>query len=358
MNTLPIPRFHTRCNLWSVTPGPSDDIDITEINNLEFRLESQSDFSAILRGPQQLDQDDCRIFWRAWLIASSGKWTPVSLAALAGDGANAADRHGVLQSLRRVARSTVEIVSRDGGRYIHGLLGIKERGRRDSSDSWKGCVVQVRVDPDLLEQLTRKEDQLRYVKVDIRAIEALGRAGLASWLGTYLLSHRDIRPIPVSDLYRMSGSRSTIWEFKRLLKNACKKIAVLGIEADVVSDNLRYQHVKVQAIKRKLEFETVDLDIATMIWQRVQIVNPAIKQPNLESWANEIRLLREKDGHSVDLIRKVFMWANRDNFWCGNILSAKTLRMKFPTLVVQMKRPPTKPTMASVNAGGRGRLVL
>ena len=63
---------------------------------------------------------------------------------------------------------------------------------------------------------------------------------------------------------------------------------------------------------------------------------PDFKRPNLNTWANVVRLMREQDNRNYTDMGKVFVWARKDSFWQGNILSAKKFREKYDTLNSQM----------------------
>ena len=60
------------------------------------------------------------------------------------------------------------------------------------------------------------------------------------------------------------------------------------------------------------------------------------KAPNLDAWANDIRLTFERDGRTEAEFRTLFEWANNDPFWQTNILSPGKLRQKWDDL--QLKR--------------------
>lgn len=53
--------------------------------------------------------------------------------------------------------------------------------------------------------------------------------------------------------------------------------------------------------------------------------------------ANAIRLLLDRDGYSEDEVAAVIRWAQADQFWHTNILSASKLREKFERLDAQMR---------------------
>lgn len=78
-----------------------------------------------------------------------------------------------------------------------------------------------------------------------------------------------------------------------------------------------------------------DVDVAQSIWQGVLAIRPNHKPPNLNAWANDIRLMREQDGRTHEEIRDLFAWANRDDFWRTNILSPAKLRKQWDQLAIK-----------------------
>ena len=89
---------------------------------------------------------------------------------------------------------------------------------------------------------------------------------------------------------------------------------------------------------KKFSFTEMDLAMAKEMFARIQKLNPNHKQPNFEAWANDIRLLGERDGKSYPEIIDLFEWANQDRFWQANILSRRKLREKWDVLVLQRNR--------------------
>jgi hypothetical protein len=87
-----------------------------------------------------------------------------------------------------------------------------------------------------------------------------------------------------------------------------------------------------QSSCRTLRFDAADLATANWMFGLIQKLDPGHKKPNLEAWASEIRLTRERDGRTDQEIRDVFGWANTDSFWRTNILSPSKLREKFTQL--------------------------
>ncbi|WP_226019979.1 helix-turn-helix domain-containing protein [Serratia symbiotica] len=89
-----------------------------------------------------------------------------------------------------------------------------------------------------------------------------------------------------------------------------------------------------------------DLTCAQWIWGRIaklydqaaeadgEVVRP--KEPNWTAWANEIRLMCFQDGRTHKQICELFRRANRDPFWCKNILSPSKLREKWDDLSLKL----------------------
>lgn len=89
-----------------------------------------------------------------------------------------------------------------------------------------------------------------------------------------------------------------------------------------------------------------DLTCAQWIWGRIiklyeqaaetdgELVRP--KEPNWTVWANEVRLMRSLDGRTHRQICELFGRANRDKFWCRNILSPSKLREKWDELALKL----------------------
>lgn len=59
---------------------------------------------------------------------------------------------------------------------------------------------------------------------------------------------------------------------------------------------------------------------------------------NKSGWYEPMRLLVEKDGIEPERVERAIRWCQADDFWRGNIHSAKKLREKFDTLRQQARR--------------------
>ena len=88
---------------------------------------------------------------------------------------------------------------------------------------------------------------------------------------------------------------------------------------------------------KKYSFSEQDKDVAIKIWELIEKLNIGAKQPNIESWATDVRLMVERDGRTHADVVSVFTWANQDPFWASNVLSPQSLRKNWPKLVGRMR---------------------
>ncbi|MDV6040409.1 hypothetical protein N7X28_28740 [Bacillus sp. SM-B1] len=91
------------------------------------------------------------------------------------------------------------------------------------------------------------------------------------------------------------------------------------------------------------KFSTSDLENAKLLFELMLLNNPSAKEPNLEKWANDFRLMREKDNRTDEQIKYLINWTQKDDFWSTNILSPAKLRKQFDALIVKIKKAKTKP---------------
>nr|DAQ89773.1 MAG TPA: replication protein O [Caudoviricetes sp.] len=94
---------------------------------------------------------------------------------------------------------------------------------------------------------------------------------------------------------------------------------------------------------KKNVFSNDDLKAAEWIFHLIRKLNPSFREPKFESWANDIRLMRERDNRTHKDICELFQWANQDRFWSVNILSPATLRAKWDQLSMKRNAAMTTP---------------
>lgn len=99
------------------------------------------------------------------------------------------------------------------------------------------------------------------------------------------------------------------------------------------------------------KYTSEDMFTAEFLFAGVKRLNPDHKAPNMEVWAESVRLMRERDSRTHDSIRSLFAWANNHKFWARNILSPEKLREKFDQLVIQRTQ---EPAVVPLNSERRG----
>jgi hypothetical protein len=82
-----------------------------------------------------------------------------------------------------------------------------------------------------------------------------------------------------------------------------------------------------------------DEKCARWLFGRVLANNDSAKPPNFDGWADDVRLLRERDKRTHAEICELFQWAQADNFWRANILSPAKLREKWDQLTMKRGTP-------------------
>ncbi|WP_277630370.1 helix-turn-helix domain-containing protein [Atopococcus tabaci] len=87
--------------------------------------------------------------------------------------------------------------------------------------------------------------------------------------------------------------------------------------------------------KPKYDDDSPYMELAKGLFAYIRKNNPEAKEPNLQIWADDMRKIVELDKRSVDSVKEVIRWCQTDNFWKGNILSARKLREKFDQLKVK-----------------------
>ena len=66
--------------------------------------------------------------------------------------------------------------------------------------------------------------------------------------------------------------------------------------------------------------------------------NQNIKDPDLDKWANVIRLTIEADKHSGKEVQEMIVWATQHNFWSGVIVSPSSLRKNWDKMSGQKNK--------------------
>lgn len=98
--------------------------------------------------------------------------------------------------------------------------------------------------------------------------------------------------------------------------------------------------------KRVYDESSVHYQLAYRLYQKILMDDLSFKQPNMNTWADSIRLMMEQDDRTVEQIEYLIDWSQENSFWKSNILSTKKLREKATTLIRQIKAEKAKETKA------------
>lgn len=94
---------------------------------------------------------------------------------------------------------------------------------------------------------------------------------------------------------------------------------------------------------RKYIYDDTHFGLAEFFYNQILHNNPEHRKPNLEQWANEIRLMMERDERTEEQIKYLMKWVQQDDFEMVNVLSPSKLRKRFDQLVIKVKKENPKP---------------
>lgn len=138
-----------------------------------------------------------------------------------------------------------------------------------------------------------------------------------------------------------SSSSSSV---KPKIKTSCPELFAQDVDVSTVEDfqPLENQNLPTPRVST-VKYSDEDFELASWMWEKIRALYPEDrppKPPKLESWADEIRKIRQHDKRRIEDIRDLFAWANADSFWCTNIRSPEKLRSQWDQLVIQRANRP------------------
>lgn len=100
----------------------------------------------------------------------------------------------------------------------------------------------------------------------------------------------------------------------------------------------------VKELRSKSKGSEEDFGCARWLFGAILKVNQTARVPNYDTWANDVRLLREVDGRTHREICELFQFAKSDSFWSPNIQSPASLRKQWDVLTEKkLKATPPAP---------------
>jgi len=115
-------------------------------------------------------------------------------------------------------------------------------------------------------------------------------------------------------------------------------------QADINNNDKNDKNEKPSSPKRVYDEQSLEYRTANYLYTNILKFKPDLKKPNLQVWANDMRMLIELDKKEAKEIGQVIEWVTKDEFWKVNILSASKLRSKWDTVTARMKQGNFKPT--------------
>lgn len=110
------------------------------------------------------------------------------------------------------------------------------------------------------------------------------------------------------------------------------------------------KNLKKKSIRRNqpvYDEQSLEFRSAKYLYDNILQFKPDLKKPNLQSWANDMRLLMDLDKKDKKEVKSVIEWVTKDSFWQVNILSAKSLRKQWDKVTAKMNQVPFKPSNKS-----------
>lgn len=162
---------------------------------------------------------------------------------------------------------------------------------------------------------------------------------------------------------RLDQSMTSNPQMREIIKSFKSHDGVMMKSDEVMQDKIRSDKnredikpfVSSETKRSKFKYSDEDMRFAKEMFKRILTVTPSAKEPSFKSWANTIRLMRESDNRDHTTMWKVFSWANKDSFWCSNILSPTKLRKQFDKLQVKANET-NKPANATASGNAQQRV--
>lgn len=132
-------------------------------------------------------------------------------------------------------------------------------------------------------------------------------------------------------------------EIQKLLESKCKRVPIdLGLEVTELLKKLNYRPPKEDRFIYEVNISELEeptltyYKIARSFWElaretfilKDKRVPKTLEHAKFIDWVDPIRLLIEKDGHTIEETREVYAFLKKDDFWRMNIRVTSKLRLK------------------------------
>lgn len=111
---------------------------------------------------------------------------------------------------------------------------------------------------------------------------------------------------------------------------------------------------EVKSKAKKYTYQEKHLLVANLLASEIKRNKPDFKLPSKpDDWANTARLMEQVDGRSLEDIRAVILWSQKDSFWSNNVLSMAAVRKQFDRLQLKARERPQKRGFQTVHDRNR-----
>ena len=86
---------------------------------------------------------------------------------------------------------------------------------------------------------------------------------------------------------------------------------------------------------------STELSLSKLLLKKIRERNPDHKEPDLQEWAYDIDLMIRIDKRDPEVIKKIIIWCQQEEFWQNNILSTSKLRKQYDQLFLLNKNQKT-----------------
>lgn len=94
--------------------------------------------------------------------------------------------------------------------------------------------------------------------------------------------------------------------------------------------------------KRVYEETSSPYQLSIYFLERIRENNPEHKEPNLQTWADDVRKMLELDNRTEEQIKYLMKWVQQDDFEMTNVLSPSKIRKRYDQLVMKVKNQSKK----------------
>ncbi|EME3493705.1 phage replisome organizer N-terminal domain-containing protein [Enterococcus faecium] len=164
-----------------------------------------------------------------------------------------------------------------------------------------------------------------------------------------LIDVLDNGAIYMSDIQSFIGKSSTEAdrkrEYRKKIEEAKRNLITGGQVSDKCPDKTTPEleieiekDIDIDKEEKKGKYSDEHLRLAKKMQSNLTEDFPKeMNKVDIEKWADTIRLMEERDKASIEAIEYVINWLPTNEFWFGNIRSAKKLREKFEKLKFEIK---------------------